>query len=133
MSVRPTEGVGPLLKFFHERTSSYHGMLRRAGSSYTRYALVNRELGQGLLGAVESDPRAIRHGMIIDGGPVTSGGVSSLDIPWAFSESSRARAVDGTWTDGAQLMIIRTKSVGSYPIEVERQDVRLELEADWLR
>ena len=53
-----------------------------------------------------------------------------LDVPWVFTESGRERAVDEAWTEGAELVILSSESVGGYPIVAEHGDVRIELEQD---
>ncbi len=131
LSVRPAGGSGPFLTFFGETTQSYLDIPDGGRTSYTRYALVNRELGEGLVTPVV--PRGFGHAMLFAGGSLALARVHELDVPWVFTESGRERAVDETWTDGAELMIMPTVSVGGYPVVAELEDVRIELDEEGLR
>ncbi|MEE8147932.1 MAG: hypothetical protein V3T24_10030 [Longimicrobiales bacterium] len=128
LSVRPPGGSGPFLRFFGETIHSYLDIPEGGTRGYTRYALVNRELGEGLVVPVES--RANRHAMIFAGGSVAGAARFDLDVPWVFNEEGRERAVDETWTEGAELMIMPSVSVGGYPIVAEVEDVRIKLVRD---
>jgi len=125
LAVRPPGGSGPLLELFIETTLAFLNLDGRSRiDGNVRYALVNRELGQGILVPVES--RRVRsHDMVIELVANTRAARIDLDVPWVFTDDGRVRAVDETWTRGAELMIIRTASVGGYNIALE-QDVRIE-------
>ena len=128
LSVRPSGGSGPLLELFIEGTHRYLTLDHYVATpGHVRYALVNRELGQGLLVPVES--RGVReHDMVLEGPGNASSARIDLDVPWVFTDGGRVRAVDEAWTDGAEVMIIRSVSAGGYNIALERQDVRIDLD-----
>ena len=79
LSVRPAGGSGPFLTFFGETTQSYLDIPDGGRTSYTRYALVNRELGEGLVTPVV--PRGFGHAMLFAGGSLALARVHELDVP----------------------------------------------------
>ena len=52
--VRRPGGSGPLLRFFGETMHTYPGISVGGRMDFTRYALVNRGLGEGLVVPVKS-------------------------------------------------------------------------------
>ena len=71
--------------------------------------------------------------MVFAGGTRTSAAVHDLDVPLVFLESGQVPAVDETWLQSAELMILPTVSVGGFPIVAELEDVRIELDESVLR
>ena len=128
LAVRPPGGSGPLLELFIETTMAFLNLDGRGRiEGNVRYALVNRELGQGLLVPPELS-RMRPHGMVVELWANTRAARIDLDVPWVFAEGGWVRAVDETWTQGAELMIIRTASAGGYNVVIEPQDVRIQLD-----
>ena len=126
LAVRTPGASGPLLELFIESTRAFLDLDGRRIAGHVRYALVNRELGQGIL--VRAELRRERpHGMVVEWLANTRAARVDLDVPWVFVDGGRVRAVDESWTDDAELMIIRTASAGGYNVALE-QDVRIELD-----
>ena len=131
LSVRPPGGSGPFLRFFGETTRSYLDIPEGGHTGYTSFALVNRELGVGLVVPVQS--RGQGHAMVFAGGSTAIAFAHELDVPLIFLESGQVPAVDETWMRGAELMVMPAVSVGGYPIVAELEDVRIELDESVLR
>ena len=131
LSVRPTGGSGPFLRFFGETTRSYLDIPEGGFTGYTSFALVNRALGVGLVVPVQR--RGQGHAMVLAGGATATAFSHELDVPLMFIERGQVPAVDETWLGGAELMVMPAVSVGGYPIVAELEDVRIVLDENRMR
>jgi hypothetical protein len=132
LSVGSQGGSGPFLQFFSETTGSYLDVPEGGRTGYTRYALVNRELGVGIV-VPPIRSRGQGHAMLFAGGSVATGVLHDVGVPLIYRESGQVPAVDATWMRGAELMIMPSVSVGGYPIVAELEDVHIELDESVLR